>query len=77
MLTQLAPELLEISGCGTDSAAQLFITAGDNPAGPQRGGLGDARRRGTAMLRANSTYSRVKPHLVPGVTGSVARCRMR
>ena len=31
MLTQLAPQLLEISGCGTDSAAQLLITAGDNP----------------------------------------------
>lgn len=31
MLTQAAPELLDITGCGTDSAAQLLITAGDNP----------------------------------------------
>ncbi len=31
MLTQLAPQLLEIAGCGTDTAAQLLITAGDNP----------------------------------------------
>ncbi len=32
MVTQLAPQLLEIAGCGTDAAAQLLITAGDNPA---------------------------------------------
>jgi hypothetical protein len=31
MLTQLAPQLLEIIGCRTDTAAQLLITAGDNP----------------------------------------------
>jgi transposase len=31
MLTQIAPQLLDIAGCGTDTAAQLLITAGDNP----------------------------------------------
>ena len=53
LVTQTAPQLLTVFGVGIDTAAELLVTAGDNP-GRLRSGAAWAHLCGTAPIPASS-----------------------